>query len=82
MDMEAEADDLLARIRLVREDLAAGRLTPRQVRLYARLGREVERITRCMDLAPDCEAAEALWAQGANLIRSFLDEHFPTPTRH
>ncbi|PLR27902.1 hypothetical protein SGCZBJ_05985 [Caulobacter zeae] len=82
MDMEAEADALLARIRRIRGDLKAGRLTPRQVRLYAKLGREVERITRWMDAAPDADAAQALWTQGARLIRDFLDEHFPVPTRH
>lgn len=82
MDLEAEAEALLARIRRIRADLDAGRLTHRQVRLYSRLGREVERITRCMDVAPDAEAAESLWMDGAQLIRAFLDEHFPSQTRH
>lgn len=82
MSMEDEADALLARIRMIRDDLQAGRLSSGQARLYAQLGREVERITRCMDLAVDVEIAEVLWKQGATLIRSFLDEHFPLPTRH
>ncbi|MBI1684199.1 hypothetical protein [Caulobacter hibisci] len=82
MAMDDEAEALLGRIRAVRADLEAGRLTPDQVRLYRRLGRNVERITRWMDDAPDSQAAEALWAQGAQIIAAFLDEHFPLPTRH
>ncbi|USQ95506.1 hypothetical protein [Caulobacter sp. RL271] len=66
----------------LRADLDAGRLTTRQIQLYSLLGREVERITRCMDLAPDSGTAQALWAQGAHLIRTFLDEHFPQASRH
>lgn len=82
MDMDDEAEALLSRIRMVRDDLDAGRLSGDQVRRYRQLGREVERITRQMDTAADPEVAEGLWTTGAELIRTFLDEHFPTPTRH
>lgn len=82
MDMEEEAAVLMARIRMVRSELEAGRLTPQQIRLYRELGRQVEQITRRMDEAADAKDAELLWSQGAAFIRAFLDEHFPQPTRH
>lgn len=82
MDMDQDAEELLARIRLVREALQAGRLSPGQVRLYQQLGIEVERITREMDAAPDVATADVLWISGARLIREFLDLHFLGATRH
>jgi hypothetical protein len=81
-DQQDEADALLARIMMVRDDLKAGRLTLAQVEAYRRLGRTVDRITRQMDAAADIEAATALWREGAELIRTFLAEHFETPTCH
>lgn len=81
-DREAEAEALLARIMMIRDDLRAGRLTPVQVEAYRRLGRTVERLTHEMDAAADAEAADALWRQGADLILAYLAEHFPTPTCH
>ena len=77
-----EADALLARIMMIRDDLKAGRLTPAQVEAYRRLGRTVDRITREMDAAADVEAADALWRQGAEIIKAYLAEHFAAPTRH
>lgn len=82
MDMDEEAEAILARIRMVRDDLDAGRLSRDQVLRYRQLGREVERITRQMDIAADPQVAESLWTTGAELIRTFLNEHFPAPTRH
>ncbi|MDG2520537.1 hypothetical protein P7B02_03200 [Caulobacter segnis] len=81
-DLEDEADALLSRIMMIRDDLDAGRLTAFQVQVYRELGRQVERVTRDMDAAADAEAADALWRQGADLIHAFLDEHFPDPTCH
>lgn len=81
-DLEDEAEALLARIMMIRDDLKAGRLTPAQVEAYRRLGRTVERIIRKMDAADDVEAADVLWRQGADLIRTYLAEHFPQPTCH
>lgn len=81
-DMEDEADALLARIMMIRDDLNAGRLTPEQVERYRDLGRHVARITADMDAAADIYAADALWRQGADLIGTFLAEHFPEPTCH
>lgn len=82
MDMDQEAEELLARIRTVREALEAGRLTSAQIQLYRQLGRDVERITQEMDAAPDAETADLLWASGARQIREFLDLHFTALTRH
>lgn len=82
MDMDQEADALLARIRTLREELRAGRLSARQVEAYRDLGRQVDQITRQMDEAPNSEAAERLWIEGAQLIRTFLDENFGAPTVH
>lgn len=81
-DQEDEADAILARIMMVRDDLKAGRLTLEQVRAYRDLGRMVERITRDMEAAADIDAADALWRQGADLIDAYLAEHFPRPTCH
>ena len=81
-DQEDEADALLARIMMIRDDLKAGRLTLEQVRAYRDLGRMVERITRDMDAAADVVAADALWRAGADLIKAYLAKHFPAPTRH
>jgi hypothetical protein len=81
-DMEDEADALLARIMMIRDDLNAGRLTREQVDSYRELGRRVERVTANMDAAADVHAADALWRQGAEMIKAFLAEHFPTPTCH
>ena len=81
-DPEDEADILLARIMMLRDDLKAGRLSLSQIAAYRALGRTVERITREMDAAADVEAAGALWRQGAEIIRAYLAEHFPTPTCH
>ncbi len=81
-DREDEADALLARIMMIRDDLKAGRLTHSQVQAYRDLGRTVERITRDMDAAADLEAADALWQAGAKIIRAYLAEHFPEPTCH
>lgn len=80
--MEDEADALLARIMMIRDDLNAGRLTREQVDSYRELGRRVERVTANMDAAADVHAADALWRQGAEMIKAFLAEHFPTPTCH
>lgn len=80
--MEDEADALLARITMIRDDLNAGRLTREQVDCYRELGRRVERVTAHMDAAADVHAADALWRQGAEMIKAFLAEHFPTPTCH
>ncbi|PVM83397.1 hypothetical protein [Caulobacter endophyticus] len=82
MDMEQEAEALLLRIRLLREAPDAGQLTQAQVSLYRDLGRKVEQITRKMAAAPDAETAERLWTQGAELIQTYLDEHFALPTVH
>lgn len=81
-DLEDEADALLSRIMMIRDDLDAGRLTAFQVQIYRELGRRVEIVTRDMDAAADAAAADALWRQGADLIYAFLDEHFPEPTCH
>ncbi len=81
-DRQDEADALLARIMMLRDDLKAGRLSLEQVRAYRDLGREVERFTRAMDAAPDQDAADAIWRQGADLIEAYLAEHFPAPTCH
>ncbi len=81
-DRQDEADALLARIMMLRDDLKAGRLTLEQVRAYRGLGRMVERFTRDMDAAADQDAADALWRQGADLIVAYLAEHFPVPTCH
>ncbi|PVM88598.1 hypothetical protein [Caulobacter endophyticus] len=81
-DQHDEADVLLARIMMIRDDLKSGRLTLVQVEAYRRLGRTVERITREMDAAADVEAADALWREGADLIKAYLAEHFATPTCH
>lgn len=81
-DLQDEADALLARIMMLRDDLKAGRLSLGQVEAYRRLGRTVERITREMDAAVDVETANGLWRQGAVLIRAYLDEHFAAPTCH
>lgn len=81
-DQQDEADALLARIMMIRDDWSAGRLTPGQVEAYRRLGRTVDRITREMDAAADIEAANALWRQGADLIKAYLAEHFTAPTCH
>ena len=80
--MEDEADALLARIMMIRDDLNAGRLTPHQVERYRELGRQVARVTADMDAAADIDAADALWRTGADMIEAFLAEHFPQPTRH
>ncbi len=82
MDMDQEADALLARIRALRDELRAGRLSARQVEAYRDLGRQVDQITRQMDEAPDPEVAERLWIDGAQFIRTFLDENFEAPTVH
>ncbi|MBO9545820.1 hypothetical protein [Caulobacter sp.] len=81
-DMEDEAEALLARIMMIRDDLNAGRLAPDQVARYRELGRRVARITADMDAAADIDAAYALWRKGADMIDAFLAEHFPQPTRH
>lgn len=81
-EQQAEADALLARIMMIRDDLRGGRLTPDQVEAYRRLGRTVYRITREMDAAADVEAAAALWRQGAAIISDYLAEHFDAPTCH
>lgn len=80
-DVDEEADALLARIQMIRDDLDAGRLNAHQIRLYRQLGEDVERVTRFLDLV-DADGAQAAWRRGADLIRSFLDDHFPRPTRH
>lgn len=82
MDLEHSAEALLARIKRLRDALENGQLTVRQVELYRCLGVKVAAITRRMDAAADTDAAEALWREGAALIRSYLDEHFPQPTWH
>ena len=81
-DQQDEADSLLARIMMIRDDLKAGRLTPEQVEAYRRLGRTVDRITRAMDAAADVEAAAVLWRQGAEIIKTYLAEHFASPPCH
>lgn len=81
-DMEDEADALLARIMMIRDDLNAGRLTPEQVHRYRELGRRVEQVTTDMDASADVHAADALWRRGADMIEAFLAEHFPLPTCH
>ncbi|AZS19192.1 hypothetical protein CSW63_00205 (plasmid) [Caulobacter sp. FWC26] len=81
-DQQDEAEALLARIMMIRDDLKAGRLTWAQVEAYRRLGRTVERITRQMDAAPDLETADALWREGVKIIRTYLAEHFAAPTCH
>lgn len=67
---------------MIRDDLKAGRLSPNQEAAYRDLGRKVERVTRDMDAAADIDAATALWRQGAAIIKAYLAEHFPAPTRH
>lgn len=81
-DLEDEADLLLGRIMMIRDDLKAGRLTWEQVQAYRDLGRMVERVTREMDAAADIDAADALWRKGAEIINAYLAEHFPEPTCH
>ncbi len=80
--LEDEADLLLGRIMMIRDDLKAGQLTWEQVQAYRDLGRMVERVTREMDAAADIDAADALWRKGAEIIRAYLAEHFPEPTCH
>jgi hypothetical protein len=82
MDIEQQAEALMAHIRRVREAFLAGRLTMAQVQAYRKLGRKVERITRQMDAAPDAEAAERIWRTGAALIVTYLDTHFAGLMRH
>lgn len=80
--MKDEATAILAHVMWVRDDLEAGRLTSEQAGLYTRLGRKVARLTDMMEATSDPDTAEAIWRQGADIIRDFLAEHFPRPRAH
>jgi len=77
--MTAHAEQILSHVMYVRDDLDAGRLSAEQAKAYAHLGRQVDKITRAVEAAPDQDTADALWETGARMIDDFLTTHFPLP---